>query len=297
MPTLSRRFPTRTFLTLAVLCLFAGANAGQPVISQTFESFLASRFAKTDPEWKLDAFCPISTDVVAARVLREYGAVFAAADTVTLPMVCIYSGEDEVLKFQKRIPTSAIDITGVRVTLQAKAAESLQKAASEAAGIGLTLTPYDGPIAGSRSYGDSLKLWNGRFFSALDYWTKNGRLTEEDRSTVAGADLRRRIEIILKWESQGIFFSTDRTRSIFSSTAPPGSSQHLSMLAFDVAEYGRPQIRDILQRHGWYQTIVGDPLHFTFLGVQENALPARGLRLVERGSNRYWVPNLVTVTR
>ena len=287
---------------LAVLFLIFGgmntaATVAQPLADRTFEEFLTSRFAKTNSDWKLENFCPISTNPVAARVLREYGSMFAASDAVALPIACIYGGESEVKRFQNGLAKGPVDAGGIRVNLQAKAAEALQKSIQEASEIGLSITPYDGAIAASRTYGDSLMLWNGRFFAALDYWTRRGRLTAADRDAVSRLDLQKRIETILNWESQGIFFSTDRTRSIFSSTAPPGSSQHLSMLAFDVAEYSQPEIREILSRNGWYQTVVGDPLHFTFLDVPEGELPSRGLRVVERGSHRYWVPNIATATR
>jgi hypothetical protein len=283
-------------MLIFVFVLFVRADAGQPTTLRSFETFITARFGKADPEWKIDNFCPITTDIVAARVLREYGAMFAASDAVTLPASCIYRGETDVLTFQKSLATSTVETGGIRISLQAKAAESLQSALTEASGKGLSITPYDGAIAGSRSYGDTLRLWNGRFFSALDHWTRRGRLTEADRIAVTGVSLQKRIEMILQWESQGIFFSTDRSRSIFSSTAPPGTSQHLSMLAFDVTEYTSPEIRQIMNRYGWFQTVVGDPVHFTFLGVPETELPARGLKPFERGSHRYWVPNLATLT-
>jgi hypothetical protein len=282
------------YLTLGLVLLFyASAHAGQPPAS--FEQFLTARFGKADPAWKMETFCPVATDVVAARVLREYGAVFASVDSVTLPPRCIYRTENEVVDFQKSVTKGTVEPGGIRIELQARAAEALQRAIDEAARSRLTITPYDGAIAGSRSYGDSLRLWNGRFFSALDYWTRRGKLTEADVSLVLGAELERRIEIVLGWEAQGIFFSTDRRRSIFSSTASPGASQHLTMLAFDVAEYGRPEVRALMNGNGWFQTVVGDPLHFTFLGVAEADLPGRGLKPMDRGGHRYWVPNISAV--
>ncbi|HVF31208.1 MAG TPA: hypothetical protein VNA22_09560 [Pyrinomonadaceae bacterium] len=291
-----RSVVVRLFLLLALAVSF---DAQTPVAhpTSTFESVVAARFSKGDPAWKFEWFCPVSTDIVAARVLREYGAMFVASEAVILAPTCIYPGETSVIEFRKRLPTKSLVIAGVNVTLQTPAAEALQRAVMQAEELGMRISAYDGAIAGSRSYGDTLMLWNGRFFSGLDYWVRRGRLTEADRLAVSGMDLHKRIAQILTWESQGIYFSTDRTRSIFSSTAPPGSSQHLSMIAFDVAEYGRTEIREILRENGWHQTVVGDPLHFTFLGLQENELTMRGLRLVERGGNRYWVPTLVPIMR
>jgi hypothetical protein len=105
-------------------------------------------------------------------------------------------------------------------------------------------------------------------------------------------ELEAKIRQILEWEELGIFFSTDRSRSILTSTAPPGASQHIAMLAFDVVEYWSPEVREILNRNGWYQTVVGDAPHFTFLGLPEAELPGRGLKLVYKGGHNFWVPNL-----
>jgi hypothetical protein len=62
------------------------------------------------------------------------------------------------------------------------------------------------------------------------------------------------------------------------------------MLAFDVVEAGNPAVRRILNKYGWYQTIRTDQPHFTFLGVEETELPARGLRNIFADGNSYWVP-------
>jgi hypothetical protein len=279
-------------LLFPVAC-FPQIGSAQPLAaSPTFEAFLSSRFRQSRPDWNPESLCPVSTNAVAARIFREYGAIFAAADSVTLPGTCVYSGEAAVIAFQKGLKTKTVETGGIQINLQQSATDALQRAITQAGEIQLTISPLDGAIAGSRSYGDTLRLWNGRFFRALDYWTKIGRLTQADREAVTGADLQKRIEMILQWEAQGIYFSTGRTRSILSSTAPPGASQHLSMLAFDVVEYGSPEIRDIMNRNGWFQTVVDDPPHFTFLGLQESELPNRGLLLVQRGSHRYWVPNI-----
>ncbi|HSU25723.1 MAG TPA: hypothetical protein VLI65_07065, partial [Pyrinomonadaceae bacterium] len=86
--------------------------------------------------------------------------------------------------------------------------------------------------------------------------------------------------------------STNMSRSIFSSVAPPGTSQHLFLLAFDVAEYRDPNVVSILNRNGWYQTVLNDEPHFTFVGVAASELPRRGLKLVYQNGTAYWIPNL-----
>src|SRR5687768_8992385 len=256
-----------------------------------FEDVLAKRFF-SDPEWTFEKFCPVSASIVARRVLEDYGSMFAAHDSILVPPNCIQDGEAAVIRYQKGLKTSAYDIGGARIELQQSAAESLHKAIEEASAQGLSITPLDGAIAGRRSYGDTLMLWNSRYFPALDFWIMRGRLSESDRDAINRLDLQRKIEKVLEWESQGIYFSTNRTRSIFTSTAPPGTSQHLALVAFDVVEYWNSDVRLILNRNGWFQTIIDDAPHFTYLGFPETELPGRGLRAVAKGGVIFWVPNL-----
>ena len=182
---------------IPVVCL-SQIGSGQPVAPSSFEAFLTQRFRQTQPEWSLESLCPITTSAVAARVFREYGSVFAAADSVTLPAVCVYPGEAAVIKFQKGIKTRSIETGGIQIDLQEDASDALERAINQAAEIELTITPLDGAIAGSRSYGDSLRLWNGRFFRALDHWTRVGKLTPADRELILGADLQKKIEMIIQ---------------------------------------------------------------------------------------------------
>jgi hypothetical protein len=281
------------FLTFTVLAS-AVTHFGQAVLPpQTFESFLKQRFGSKEPDkWSLDALCPVSESIVAARVLRNYGAMYAARESVTLPHVCIYRGEVEFRKYRESLKTTRLQIGPTSIELQIPAAEALQQAIIDAEINGLRITPLDGAIAGGRSYGDTLMLWNSRVFPAMDYWIRLGRLSETDREEFSKLELDARIKRILEWESRGIFFSKDRSRSIMTSTAPPGASQHLSFMAFDIVEYWSPDVRSILNRNGWYQTIVDDPPHFTYLGVQETQLPGRGLRSVAKGGFLFWVPNM-----
>lgn len=285
-------------VTVAAVCFpHTGSGQPSPSPSQTFESYLEKRFKSADPNWTIESLCPTQASAAAARIFRSYGSVFVVEDPVTLPAACIYDGESAVLKFQKALRTRSVLVGGIWLTFQEPAADALQRAVNQADEMGLRITPLDGAIAGSRTYGDSLRLWNGRFFRALDYWTRVGRLTADERDAITRADLQRKVEMVLEWEGRGIFFSTDRTRSILSSTAPPGASQHLSMLAFDVVEYGRPEIREVMNRNGWFQTVVDDPPHFTYLGVPDIELPARGLLVVQKGTHRYWIPNMSTPIR
>lgn len=292
-----RRRASRSLLACVAVIMvlgFVGRPSAQPAAPITFEKFLQKRFSSNSADWDFERFCPVSTSLVARRVLEAYGSIFAATESVVLPSVCVFRGEAETLKYQKTLQTARVEVGGVTVELQPPAAEALGRAVAEAGNQALRITPYDGAIAGSRTYGQTLMLWNSRFFPALEFWTEQGRLSEAERDEIGGLDLDKKLERILEWEAKGIYFSTNRTRSILTSTAPPGSSQHLTFLAFDVAEYSNPDIRRMLNQNGWFQTVIDDPLHFTFLGVQESDLPGRGLRAVYKGSYMYWVPNIST---
>jgi hypothetical protein len=284
---------------LALLAFLAFGHVGassQPSASQTpvfFEQALEKRLS-IGGEFSLEKFCPVSTDIVAMRVLQSYGSMFAAADGVKLPETCVSKGDGEVRKFQQKLDKKTVEINGVQMEFQAAAADALQTSIDAATASGMSITPLDGAIAGGRTYGDTLMLWNSRVFPALEFWIRRGRLSPDARDEIGRLDLRQKIEKILEWESQGIYFSTDRTRSILTSTAPPGTSQHLYLLAFDVTEFWNPQVRAILNQNGWYQTVVDDPAHFTYLGCPEADLPSRGLKAIAKAGHIYWAPNSQT---
>ncbi len=294
--------PLKTFIRVIsfVLLLIVGSRVGlaQPLkqlvyFNQMVEQRLASEVK--GGEWKFETFCQVSSDVVSRRVLESYGSMFVANESVVLPPTCVQKSEGDVLRFQGKLQKKSLDINGVRIDLQARASDALAVAVIEAAAMGHRISPLDGSIAGARSYGDTLMLWNSRFFPAMEFWIRKGRLSSADRDLLARLDIWGKVAKVLEWESQGIFFSTDRTRSILTSTAPPGTSQHLALLAFDVTEFWNPHVRAILNRNGWFQTVVDDPVHFTFLGFPESELPARGLIAVSKGGRKYWVPNLSSI--
>jgi len=64
------------------------------------------------------------------------------------------------------------------------------------------------------------------------------------------------------------------------------------MLAFDVTENDNPTVRKILSHHGWFQTVISDTPHFTYLGVTEDQLPSLGLKKVTNGGRTFWVPDV-----
>jgi hypothetical protein len=272
--------------------LLASIAAAQPLRTVYYEEFLSQRLGNPgQTTWDAQAFCPTETSLTAKRVLESYGALFTAADTVTLPSVCIYSGEAPVLRYQKQLKTEVIEIK-IPISLQTAAARSLRASVDEVTASGLRISPLDGAIAAGRTYGDTLMLWNSRVFPALKYWNSKKRISTAELDEFARMELSNKIRKILEWEDHGVYFSTDRSRSILTSTAPPGASQHISLLAFDLVEYWNPTVRAILNKNGWYQTVVDDPPHFTYLGFPETELPARGLKMVPKAGHNFWVPNL-----
>jgi len=240
---------------------------------------------------KLENICPPS-DPVSRRILEEYGAIFVADIKVTPPPVCIFTTEEQVTKFQDDAGFEAEVIGYDEVELQPEALKQLNKAREEAQKEGLDITPRDGAEAARRNYEDSVRLWNSRFEPALDYWQSQGRLTTEEVARLRSLPLSRQIAEVLELEKSGIYFSKDLSKSILYSIAAPGTSQHIAMLAFDVNEFENPRVREIMAKHGWFQTVLSDLPHFTFLGLKEKDLPKHGLRSLEINGQVFWIPNV-----
>jgi len=240
---------------------------------------------------KLDAICP-PTDPVARRILEEYGAIYVADKKVTPPPVCIFTNEEQVTKFQEAAGVASELIGFDEIELQPEALKKLKKAREEAQKEGLDITPRDGAEAARRNYEDSVRLWNSRFEPALDYWLSQSRLTAEQVARLRTLPLSQQIAEVLELEKTGIYFSKDLSKSILYSIAAPGTSQHIAMLAFDVNEFENPRVREIMAKHGWFQTVLSDLPHFTFLGLKEKDLPKHGLRNLEINGQVFWIPNV-----
>jgi hypothetical protein len=240
----------------------------------------------------IERICP-SADPVSRRVLEDYGAIFVA-DKVVPPPVCVFTSDEEVTQFQERAGYTAEMFGFDEVELQPEAMKQLLKARDEAQKEDLDITPRDGAEAARRSFEDSLHLWHTRFQPALDYWLAQGRLTAEQVERLKTLPLRTQIAEVLELEKSGIYFSKDLSKSILYSIAAPGTSQHIAMLAFDVNEFDNPRVREILAKHGWFQTVLSDLPHFTFLGLKEKDLPKHGLKQVEVDGQMFWIPNIVS---
>jgi hypothetical protein len=240
---------------------------------------------------KLESICP-SSDGVARRILEEYGAVYLATKKVLPPPVCIFTQEDQVTRFQEQAGVDSELIGFDEIELQPEALKQLRKARKDAQKEGLDITPRDGAEAARRNYDDSLRLWNSRFLPALDYWVSQGRLTAEEVARLRSLPLSQQIAEVLELEKTGIYFSKDLSKSILYSIAAPGTSQHIAMLAFDVNEFDNARVREIMAKHGWFQTVLSDLPHFTFLGLKEKDLPKHGLRSIEVNGQVFWIPNV-----
>lgn len=240
-----------------------------------------------------DRFCR-KDDVVAQRVLEEYGAMFVASTRVRVPPVCVFSSEEEVLQFQESVAVQAEAFGETMLELQPAALQALIDARAEARMEGLDVSPRGGAEAGRRSFEDSVRLWRSRVVPALDHWQQEGRLTEAAAARLASLALPRQVAEVLELEKQGILFSTDFSKTILQSVAAPGASQHLALLAFDMAEFRDERVRRTLMRHGWFQTVRNDLPHFTFLGLRETDLETHGLaRHTEADGQVFWVPDVV----
>ncbi|HSD45799.1 MAG TPA: hypothetical protein VLB87_04220 [Pyrinomonadaceae bacterium] len=259
--------------------------------SEPVPFYEALRKALKKRKINIDSVCP-PADPVARRILEEYGAVFVADKKVKPPPVCVFTTEDQVTKFQEDAGFKTEYMSYDYVELQPEALKHLLKARDEARKEGLDITPRDGAEAGRRNYEDSVRLWNSRFEPALDYWLSQGRLTAEQVDRMRGLPLSQQIAEVLELEKAGIYFSKDLSKSILYSIAAPGTSQHIHMLAFDVNEFENPRIREIMAKHGWFQTVLSDLPHFTYLGLKEKDLPKYGLRSLEINGQMFWIPNV-----
>jgi hypothetical protein len=239
----------------------------------------------------IEDICP-ADDHVARRVLHDYGAMFIGAEDILPPPLCVFSGEAQVARFQKAAGRAAATIGDAVIELQPAAMAALLKARAAALAKGLDITPRDGAEAARRTYADTVRLWDSRFLPALDHWTSVERLSQPQAERLRGLPVNEQVPEVLELENDGIFFSKDLSKSVLYSIAAPGTSQHIAMLAFDANEFTDPRIREILAHHGWFQTVLSDLPHFTFLGFAEEELPGQGLRRVEVDGQAFWIPDV-----
>ncbi|HZI47444.1 MAG TPA: hypothetical protein VFD75_06580 [Pyrinomonadaceae bacterium] len=262
-----------------------------PVPNLTSPFYRALKKALAERGQTTDAICP-AHDSVARRVLHDYGAMFIGSRDILPPPVCVFTSEDEVTNFQKAAGWAGAKIGDEVIELQPAAMTGLLKARAAARAEGLDISPRDGAEGARRNYADTVRLWNSRFLPALDHWQSMGRLSANDTDRLRGLTVWQQVAEVLELEKDGIFFSKDLSKSILYSIAAPGASQHIAMLAFDINEFCVQRVRQLLAEYGWFQTVLSDLPHFTFLGLREDELPARGLKCVDVTSQQFWIPDI-----
>jgi hypothetical protein len=231
---------------------------------------------------------------VEKRLFAEYGAVFAT--TATPPPAIIFENSSQVDAFQSTLTLKTGVFGDYEIQLQEEALNALWAAAAESARIGFNVTARAAD-SGGRSYDDTVRLWLRNVSHGLEHWESESKIAQERAKSIRNLSPVEQVGVILDLEeNQKLFFGTFFDRSILYSVAAPGASQHLSMLAFDVAEYDNPDVKAVLGKYGWHRTVPNDLPHFTYLGHEEEVLPILGLQYMEQqyGDRVYgfWTPDL-----
>ena len=271
-------------------CLAIGANTNNVAAGSTIETNMETP-ASGDFYKNLPKDFELPKDDAGRLLLREYGAVFLARGGATPPKKVVYRDEADVVAFQNTLKRSTEIIGGTRIELQTAAMEALKAAIAEAAKSGLTIGPR-GADSARRGYNQTVNLWASRVNPGFVHWVGQRRVTQAEAIRIRSLTPYEQVPEILELESQGIFFAKSLDKSIIYSVAPPGTSQHLSMLALDVKEFENARVRAILAKHKWFQTVSSDLPHFTFLGADESELPNLGLKKVINSGRTFWIPNI-----
>lgn len=235
-------------------------------------------------------------DKIAMRILADYGAVFTAQNQAIVPAYIIFPDAEAVNKWQASVKSEKKTLSGISIELQSVAMKALLAAQVTAKESKLTISP-NGSTAAARSYEDTAKLWRSRVDPGLSFHLRQKHISATEAETIRQLSPKDQIPEILKLEAKGFYFSKSLDKSILYSVAAVGTSQHISLLALDVKEHNNQQIRTILAQHGWFQTVVSDQPHFTYLGVTEDKLPSLGLKKVANGGRIYWLPDIEVITR
>lgn len=259
-----------------------------PASAPAFERAAAERLAAQGVAWA-DA-CD-RADPVQDAVLRAYGAVLVAPVTVTVPPRCRFASAAEASAFQSGLAVRTEELGGSPVRLQAAAMADLLEAADQLRADGRELRPRSADAA-ARTYDQGVALWSDRVGSGLTAWRRAGRLSSDEAARIRGLAPEDQVADVLRLEAEGLWFGTHQEGPILESVAPPGSSQHLGLLAFDVAADTDPAVTAAMAANGWFRTARGDRPHFTYLGWAEGDLADHGLRRDDVDGTTYWVPDL-----
>lgn len=242
----------------------------------------------------LPADFELPTEKSGELLLREYGSVFVARNGAEPPKKIFFESEEDVQAFQNSVETESRKFAGIVIQLQKPAMLAFDAAIKDASKQRLTISPR-GVDSGRRGYNQTIALWKSRVEPGLTYWVGKGRLKAAEATAIRRMSIRQQINEILRLEQDGIYFAKSLDKSIIYSVAPPGTSQHIAMLALDVKEFDDPRVRSILSDHGWFQTVVSDLPHFTYIGVSESELAGLGLKMVRSGNRDFWVPDFTEI--
>jgi hypothetical protein len=236
---------------------------------------------------------PHFSSSLEARLLAEYGAMFVT--TAIPPPKIIFTSEADVSSFQASLDKLTHSFGNYEIELQAEATNALKAAAQQGAEIGIKISARSAD-SGRRSYQQTLELWRRNVLRGLDHWLGRGVLSVSEVESIRNLPIPDQIETVLDIEeSRQVFFSTHFDKSILYSVAAPGASQHLSMLAFDLAEFSDATAQTVMEANGWYRTVLSDLPHFTYLGHHQALLPDLGLERIVREYDGYtyhfWIPS------
>jgi hypothetical protein len=273
-----------TLMTLMTLMMPPPAEPAQeaPPATRLHATFLAAlaRAGVARPAGELER-----------RLAAEYGAMFVARpDLVKPPPSLMFADAAAVARFQRNVRARRRVVGGTPITLQAAAMESLERVLAAARRGRLSITPRGGAPAATRTYAEAHAFWTRRVDRALRHWVQRGTMSRERADAIRAARGAEQVREVLAEEERGHHFAASLDKTILRSAAAPGASQHHAMLALDIQEHDRAPVRDLMAQHGWFQTVVSDLPHFTFLGRRADELPGLGLALVTSASRRFWVP-------
>lgn len=224
-------------------------------------------------------------DPVNRIVLETYGAIYVAAPAVSVSPNCIPT-RAELDAFYLSVKFETANLGGVKVTLQKPALDAFRQVRAEAAALGLTVTPI-GARASLRDYDDTVEIWQRNLGNGIS--TARG-ISDSQLSRLRSADARESIAAVLEIEGRGTLLGSGGGTSIFHIAAPPGTSQHISGLSIDITEHESAQVRALMTKHGFIQTIESDFTHFTYLGQSGTA--SLGLVAVTVDGRVFFVPKI-----
>ncbi|MBD2597575.1 D-alanyl-D-alanine carboxypeptidase family protein [Nostoc spongiaeforme FACHB-130] len=186
-------------------------------------------------------------------LLRSYGAAFInSTSNVKLPPKLIFDNEADTQEYQSQLTLERV-VDTKDCYLQKSAADALNKARLQ---FNIPLKSGYGASDCLRSYATNLRFWHKYANNKTLEKVKEGKET-----------------------------------AILGVVAPPGTSQHLWGLAIDLGVSNAKQ-RQILNQNGWFQTVVKDVPHWTYLGVSAEDLPKLGFKKQVIQGITYWLTPL-----